>query len=240
MKKLFYTTLCMLTPVLSFCQFNSSIDLAGGLDYSYRHLSTSETDEIYRTIFEIRQQEQAKTGVRFGFNYNKRLAKNLVFKTGLRYASKGYKSEKKGGLRYESEYATGVYVLDPSLVHEYQYVYNYWFLELPLAVRFELSKKKFSPYIETGLSPSLYLTNNVTRKTNVGSQTMFNGTAEKDFNKIHLAGFLAVGANYTIKDKLQFFAQPNFTYHLTQLRNSSIHEYLYNFGIEIGVRRKLK
>ncbi|MCB0652842.1 MAG: outer membrane beta-barrel protein, partial [Saprospiraceae bacterium] len=152
MKKLFYTTLCMLIPVLSFCQFNSSIDLAVGLDYSYRNLSTSETDEIHNTIIEIRKQERAKTGLRFGFNYNKRLAKKLVFKTGLRYASKGYKSEKKGGLRYESEYATGVYVLDPSLVHEYQYVYNYWFLELPLAVRFELSKKKFSPYIETGLS----------------------------------------------------------------------------------------
>ena len=87
----------MLIPVLSFSQFTSSIDLAGELDYSYRHLSTSETDEIYRTIFEIRQQEQAKTGVRFGFNYNKRLAKNLVFKTGISWVKK--KGDTKRGSR---------------------------------------------------------------------------------------------------------------------------------------------
>jgi len=233
--------LLLTVPFVSFGQTNSTLDLVAGLEYSYRGLSTSSKDEIVIGIMEKRNdKETGKLNWRAGFNYNRRLSNRFHLKTGIRLASVGYKGEKKTGLRYASEFVTpDLWVPDPSLPHEVQFIYDYWFVEIPLVGRYELTNKKIAPFLELGIAPSAYVTTRTKTVTDLGTDVNFqDGVEAFNFNRFHLVGIFSVGVNFSVSEKVQLFGQPTLRYHLTQLADAAIEEHLFNYGIEIGARRK--
>ena len=233
--------LVLVFPFPAFSQTNASIDLVAGLEYSYRSLSTSSKDEIVAGILEGRNdKESGKLNWRAGFNYNRRLSNRFHLKSGLRLASVGYNGEKRTGLRYASEFVTpDLWVPDPSLPHEVQFIYDYWFIEIPIAGRFEFTNRKIAPFLELGIAPSVYVTTRTKIVTDLGTDVNFdNGVDAFDFHQFHLVGFVSFGVNFSINERMQLFGQPTFRYHLTKLVDAAIEEHLFNYGIEIGVRRK--
>ena len=242
MKVKLTTILILIIPMFGFGQISQSIDIVSGIEYSYRNLTTSSEDEIVTKILESRDNEESgKFNWRIGFNYNRRLTNKLFLRTGLRLASVGYKGEKRTGLRWGSEYdGMGGWVPDPNLPHEIQLIYDYWFAEIPIAGRFELNEKKLAQFFELGISPSIYLTTRTKSATDIGTDAEFQNDAIHDFNKVHIVGFVSFGLNYSINEKYQFFGQPILRYHFTKLADRPIAEYLFNYGIEIGIRRKIK
>ena len=234
MKTKFIIILILLIPVFGFSQINQSFDFVSGIEYSYRNLTTSSEDKSVKWILESRDNEESgKLNWRVGFNYNRRLTDKIFLRTGLRLASVGYKGEKIV-LRWGSDDT------DPNLPHEIQFVYDYWFAEIPIAGRFEMNRKKISPFFELGISPSIYLIQRTKTITDIKTETQFQNNNIDGFKKVHIVGFISFGVNYTINDKFQLFGQPIFRYHLTELVDAPIVEHLFNYGIEIGIRRKLK
>lgn len=242
MKTTLIATLVLIIPFLGFSQINQSIDVIGGMDYSYRSLSASGEDATSMGIIEIRDNiEIGNVSWRVGFNYNLRLTNKVFLKTGLRFASVGYKEKKRTGLRWGSEYdGEGGWIPDPSLPHEIQLVDDYWFTEIPIVARYEINQKKLSPFFELGISPTIFLAARLRRKNDIGSDTEFLNTEVHRFNRFHLVGFISFGLNYSLNDNYQLFGQPAFRYHFTDLVDNPIGERLYNFGIEVGVRRVLR
>lgn len=240
MKSHLIQLLIVLIPTVSMSQMNSSIDFILGLENSYRSLKTA-SDEI--TILDLvafrEEKEFHKLNWRIGINYNKRLTNNLLLKSGIRLASVGYKNEKQTDLRWPSEIGPNGYMFDPSLPHEIQFSYDYWFLEIPLCVRFEFSQKKISPFVEIGVSPSVYLFTRTKSDTDIGSEVTYRRGGTSDYNNMHIVGFGSIGANYEINEKIQLFGQALYRYHFTSLVDAPIEENLYNYGVEIGIRRKL-
>ena len=241
MKTRTFAVLILLIPVFGFSQINSSIDFIAGADYSYRHLNTSSEDAIIVGIMDSRnERETAKLNWRVGFNYNKRLTSKLFVKAGLRWASLGYSKQKRTGLTWGSEFdGMGGYTPDPNLPHEIQLIHDYWFIELPIAGRFEFSAKKFTPFVEAGIAPSLYLTTRTRQKTDIGNSVEYNNGEAHNFNTLHLVSIISFGANYALNNNFQLFGQPTFRYHFTKLADAPIGEYLFNIGIELGIRRTL-
>jgi len=244
MKTTHFFFLLLLIPFLSFGQKNQSIDFVGGFDYTYRTLDTDSQEEIFVNLVEDRNgDEAARANWRVGVNYNKKLTKSIFLKTGLRLASKGYKGETQGGLRWGSQH-DGMGGFDPdadpeSGFEEVQINTNYWFLSIPIAARFEFNEKKWSPFVEVGLVPSIYL---VTRNQQIAeeeSSTMSFNEIPAGLNRIHFVGFASFGLNYTLNEKLQLFGQPSFRYHITTLADAPLDEHLYSVGIELGVRKRL-
>lgn len=228
-------------PFLAFGQTNSSVDFVTGMEYSYRGLSTSSKDEIVIGIMENRNdKETGKLNWRAGFNYNRRLSNRFHLKTGIRLASVGYEGEKKTGLRYASEFVTPeLWVPDPSLPHEVQFIYDYWFVEIPLVGRFECTNKKIAPFLELGIAPAVYVTTRTKIVTDLGTDVSFNnGVDAFDFYRFHLVGIFSIGVSFSVSERMQLFGQPTLRYHLTQLVDAPIEEHLFNYGIEIGARRK--
>jgi len=238
----FLVILILIIPFLGFCQINQSIDFVNGIEYSYRNLATSSQDEIMRVIVESRDQtETGKLNWQIGFNYNQRLTNRIFLRTGLRLASVGYKGEKNTDLRWPSEHdGNGGWVADPTLPRESQLIYDYWFVEMPIVGRFEMTKKKLSPFIELGILPSYYMTTRTTQKTDIGTDSQFENGDVHNFNRVHFVGFLSFGMNYSLNDNLQFFGQPAFRYHFTKLADAPIAEYLFNCGIEFGIRNRIQ
>ena len=125
------------------------------------------------------------------------------------------------------------------LPHSLQLSRDYWFIEIPVAARFEFSNKKFSPFIELGVSPSVYLTTRTKTVTDIGTDVTYQKGGTADYNNMHLVGFTSFGVNYSLNDKFQLFGQGIYRYHFTKLVDAPISEHLYNYGLEVGVRRRL-
>lgn len=237
MKVKFFVTLISIIPIFGFSQINQSIDFISGIEYSYRNLTTSSEDEIVVGILENRDnKESGKLNWRIGFNYNLRLTNKIFFRTGLRLASIGYKGEKKTLIWPSIPNGMGGYI--PPDVDEMQLVYDYWFTEIPIAGRYEINQGKLTPFFELGISPSIYMTTRTTSIINNKTDSDFQN--DNIFKKVHIVGFISFGLNYSFNDKFQIFGQPTLRYHVTKLVDAPIGEYLYNYGVEIGLRRKLK
>ena len=174
-------------------------------------------------------------------NYNKQLTKRFYLKTGLRAINISYESDKVTGLVWGSEIEAGIAagtgpIFDPTLPHEIQFFYDNWFLEIPIIGRYEFSDSRWSPSVEVGISPNLYLNSTIEEKTDIGERT-YEGN---NINKIQLVASVSFGVNYLLNDNLQFFGQPIFRYHLSKLGDASLNEHLYNVGVEVGVRKRIK
>lgn len=244
MKQLIFTFLAFF-PIVAFGQFKSSVDLVGGVEFAYRTLNSEPTDGVPTGLIEsTRERETAKVGFRFGFNYNQRVSKKIFLKSGLRIVNIGYSSGKITGLRWGSEinFTDGVFMIepDPNLPHEVEFFYEYWFLEIPIVGRYEFNEKRFAPFIEVGISPHIYLDSRTKQKTDLGDSSYQNTQVGDNFNKIQLVGSVSFGFNYAATESLQLFGQPIFRYHLTKTVDSPIKEHLYNVGIEVGLRKRLK
>lgn len=225
--KLILLFLCL--PFLGIGQFSSSLDVIIGSEYSYRHLlTTSSEDSGVQFTIDRKDLESPKYNWRFGVNYNKKLSQKFYLKTGLRLARGGYVLNQFYALQYGTQH-DGQGGFDPNAptleeFNDLNISYNYLFVEIPIVGRYQLSEKKWSPFIEFGVSPMISL-----EKSNL-----------RTYNKFHLASNLSVGVNYTPFEKVQFFAQPIFRYHFTNLVDDTpIKEHLYNYGLEFGARWKI-
>ncbi len=236
-----------LLPLFCISQINTSIDFVGGIDYSYRNMKTvknsSFSDSLIVRLFD--EDEIGKTNFRIGFNFNKRISKNTFFKTGIRFVSTGYQRKYDANeFRWGNQQTGGVFNPDlpgdlPTLS---KLIYNYTFIEIPLVVRYEFSQKKFTPFVELGVAPSLFLKGRTKFVDNDGKvQTNEYDPVITDFSQINFVGVLSFGGNFNVNEGLQFFVQPAFRYHFTRLfKEGSVKEFLWNAGLEIGIRKRLK
>lgn len=225
-----------LIPFTLLAQTNTSIDLVGGIDISYRTLSQNGNDFANTEIIDGRNDEEdSDVAFRFGFNYNKRLTQKVIFKTGIRYMSEGY-------TRYKSFDGTSWPSGDPVNNGFSEFKYNYRFIEIPLMARIELNQNKLSPYIEFGFSPSVYINTrqvNDNSLTGKSTDTYRDPNTSSEMNKLQFVGVVAFGANYQLNESIQLFGQPTFRYHFTKLAATPVREHLFNYGIEFGARKFL-
>lgn len=214
-------------PFLTIGQTISHIGVMGGLDFTYRVLN----NKYYNN-------EIGKLNYRFGVNYDLKISKRFWLETGLRFSSLGYNTKKKF-LMYGGEYDvnTGIWSPDPSLPHEFQIGNDYFFLEIPINLKYQLGKNKWNPFLLIGISPNIYLTTKTTEITELYTKSYTDRSPL--IKNITYSVNIGFGFDYSLSEKYQLFVQPSFRYHFTKLNNGYKAEYLYSYGIELGVKKKL-
>lgn len=224
MKIITTSIIVVLISTFSFGQLTSSVDILVGLDQSYRSINDGgSATELARNDFEI-----PKLNYHIGLNYNKLIVSKLNFKTGLRFVSMGYKTEKRDLL-----FPTGE-------VSSIQFVYDYLFLEIPLGIRYQfVDETVFSPYLELGFSPTIYLTNRAAQIQDGEERIYERIPLMKDFNTFQLSANVAAGVNYSHSAETDFFLQFNYRSHLSNLVTGDLMEKLNAYGIELGLRRSM-
>jgi hypothetical protein len=224
-------------PVVGFGQFKSSIDFVGGIGYSYRLLDSKATAASLSPRFENREKEVGKISHRYGMNFNHRISYNIYFKTGVRYAKVGYKSEVKKFL-FANDLQNDIASGDTGFfsIRDFQENYSYTFWEIPLMIRYEFKNQHFTPFFEIGLSPNFYVNTKTQQLLDEETFGTFTNETSDNISTISMVGSLSFGLNYPLNRHFQLFTQPIIRYHLTNFTKNIEQENLYNFGIEIGVR----
>jgi hypothetical protein len=242
-------------PFISFGQAKQSIDIIGGLDFYQTSGADGDDIEILEgflsgrllgeedldTLRALNGSQKGKFNWRVGINYNRRITGKLFVKSGLRVASLGFDKIVRTGLISITVDPDNLETsLGSSSVPSVNFTNNYWFLEIPVAIRIELGEKKFSSFFELGLSPTIYLTNRKNQESELDSRRFVDDQSHFDFfNQVHWVGFASFGFNYNLGEKLQIFAQPIFRYSITNLAEGNIiEERLFTAGLELGLRKK--
>ena len=236
MKYKLATLLFLTFTSLMYAQHNSSIDFVGSLDYSFRFFNYSGDDDLWASFAEDRNvKEEVKSNWRYGLNYNKRLKNNLFLKTGLRLGSVVY-----------NEHVTSIVDIDNQegpvtveLHRDLQFIYNYIFIEIPVMARWEWNANNWSPYIEAGLSPHIYLTNRERQIVDIENEVYWSRNGDGNIHNFQFVASLSFGLNYQLNHNLQIFAQPVGRYHITSLGKGPVKERLWSVGLEVGVRKGL-
>jgi hypothetical protein len=221
----------LLLPFFGYSQKNS-IDLIGSFDLSYRALISQ--DFLGDSFIAEREGEVPKLNWRAGFNFNQRLSEKWFLKTGLRFASVGYRSAKKE-LRFGDQH-DGSGGFDETSTRIQQLTIDYFFLEVPIMIRYEWKQEKWSPFFEGGISSSYYLVTRLTTSIDDDDTTRLDNQSDAAI-PIYFVANASLGMNYNISEQWQAFGQSIFRFHLNPISNEVIKEYLYSLGLEMGIRR---
>jgi hypothetical protein len=215
-------------PILAIGQIKSSIALMGGMDYTYRFLNNPPLD------FEL-----GTYNLTSGLNVERQFSKNYWVQIGVRYSTLGTQI-KHVNLTWPSEYeGGGGYKFDPTLPHKLQLIINHSFIELPIGLKYAFDKKsKLTPYLLTSFSPNIYLSTKTTQITEFTTKIFTEKSPQ--IHKITLSINIGFGTDYSIGKNYMLFAQSSFHYHFTKLTDGPIGEYLYSYGMELGIRYGFK
>jgi len=222
---LFYLTFL---PILATGQIKSSIAVMGGMDYTYRFLNNPPLD------FEL-----GTYNLTTGLNVERHISKNYWVQIGVRYSTLGTQI-KHVNLTWPSEYeGGGGYKFDPTLPHKLQLIINHSFIELPIGVKYVFNKKSnLTPYLLISFSPNIYLSTKTTQITEFATKIFTE--RNQQIHKITLSINAGIGADYSIGKNYMLFAQSSFHCHFTKLADGPIGEYLYSYGLELGIRKGFK
>jgi hypothetical protein len=225
-------------PILLHSQSKSSLDFVLGVDYAYRSLNlvdaTVEPDDDLLNFLTLNNRafEKGKINARFGLNYSQKITEKLLVKSGLRLAEVGYLLEKRRVVPFGGD------PLSPVISKK---VLSYYFLEIPLAIRYNFAREKLSFFVEAGMSPNFLLT---TRLRDVFDREVTNDNVNvntEGVKRLQWVGSLSAGINYDLNESWQLFGQPIVRYHLTSTTEKSfLKQNLYSLGVELGVRKLLK
>lgn len=232
----------LLLPIVGLGQGTSSFDFIVGVENSHRYnLNSNRFNSISLEVnsYGARSEyELKKKGWRIGFNYNRTLFESWQLKLGFRIANGGFLGPQLNDVELQVQQA-GVSgsSAGPVLVDRFQKRYNFYFLEIPLAARYEFNDAKFSPFVEYGIAPNILIGSQVTEITNNSKKNV----QMEDLTRVHMVAFISAGFNFHYNEGGTIFFQPIYRYHFTTLQvNSSWEDHLYNFGFELGLRRILE
>ncbi len=197
--------------------------------YGYRKL---KADAESNDIKQIRDTlEVARFGYTAGINVKYRFNNKIGIETGILYSDKGEKTKRTS---FED-------VPSGQKVIYYTYKYHYHYLDIPLKVNYYFFTGKVKLYVTAGISTNIFI-NKKTTLLKGHDKTDWEKTNSKTttgFNRFNFALLAGAGINYKISDKLNLKAEPMYSRSLTSIINAPVKEYLYSYGLSIGIYRKL-
>lgn len=118
--------------------------------------------------------------------------------------------------------------------------YQYFYIDIPIKVNFNLLTKRAKLYITAGISPNIF----IIQKTNSLLQyddghTKKETQTAQDFSIINLTVIGGIGFSYDITEHLYIKIEPTYRRSVTSIIDAPIKGYLYSVGLNTGFYYKL-
>jgi len=120
-----------------------------------------------------------------------------------------------------------------------EFKYGYQLIEMPLGLRYTLTKNTCEPFFELGVSSNFYWRTMVRKKRH--NQRGFSKAIvnEKQIKKLNYIGFFSMGGNINLTKHFSAYSQLIARYQFNSLRESEVVEKIISLGLEFGIRRYL-
>lgn len=220
-------------------KISNSIDLILGGDFGFRIIDQKNNSQAAIQEYENRSKlETYKINYRIGLNYIHGISKMFSIKTGVRLSNPGFS-------------VLGVEEIDPNQnintvekqISRNQegstFKYGYQLVEIPLGLRYTLTKSTCEPFFELGVATNVYWRTKVSRQKFTQRGNGHQIVNEKEINRLNFIGFLSIGGNINFTQNISGFTQLIARYQLDNFRESALSEKIVSLGLEFGVRRYL-
>jgi len=236
-----YISLFLFSLLGTFChgQKSSSVDFIAGAGTAYLSLDKEYQEQMNTLLFDGRDGASRFLNWKLGINYNKQIKNHLFIKTGIRLESIGFKDERFKDLRWPSEHdGNGGFMLSPDLNHDIQNAAYFWYIGLPVHLRYELEKNKIQPFFEIGLAAKYFALYRVKKETEIKNFYPFSFSEKQNTaNTFHMTANASAGFNYNLSEQVQIFTQLQICSPFIKILDLYEDFFLLTTGIEIGFRK---
>ena len=218
-------------------KISNSIDLILGVDIGFRVIDTKNSSPESRAEYENRSNfETYKANYRFGLNYLHGISERLSIKSGIRLSNPGFSISGVEDIDIHQSLNT-IEKQKNNNLGGFIYNYGYQLFEVPLGLRYTLTKNSCEPFFELGISNNLYWRTKIIRKKVGRGGYSTTVLKESEINRLNFVGFLSTGGNINLSQDFSLFSQLIARYQLNNLRKSELSERIVSIGLEFGVRR---
>jgi len=203
-------------------------------NYCYRSLQNNDGSSIGSSIIALRNNnEKAKFGYTAGLDLRYNFSKHIAIETGIQYSNTGYQYDIFASVltfsdpidpRYGFVYpGTGVSLPE-------KFVYNYFYLDIPVRFIFIAGEKKIRFSGSVGLITDIFLKATV---TSVGGTSRITYDEPYAYKPINISPMISLGFDYRISNKINVSAEPTFRYGLLKIIDEPVTGYLWNAGLNL-------
>lgn len=212
----------------SYNKLSNSLDLVIGADFGYRTINMDPAFGEFLFQQENRAKlERPQANYRIGLNYIQGLSSSWALKTGIRYATAGFNISSVEAFDISQD----INLIDKNFsVLGSDYKYNYRFIEIPVGLRYVFNKSFCDPFIEFGIATNIY------QHTQIFQDGNRELTKKESINKFNYFGYLSLGGDFEINDRLRGFTQLMGRYQFNKLRKGPLEERAVSLGLETGLR----
>lgn len=216
--------------VLEFRRVQIGINLSP--DICYRTLSSDENGTPYDYVLQHRNEmEIPQFGYTAGLNICYNITRSFGVETGIQYANRGYRTEPQGVQAIDP-----VIPLDPFIPQRIRYIYDWYYMDIPLRVNLALGKRKLRLLTSVGVTTNVLV---AATQTNVAEfadrTTRETKPSVYDYNTINISPTISVGMDYRVCGRMNLRVEPTFRYGVLQIIDAPITGHLYSGGLNVGV-----
>lgn len=208
-------------------------------DYCFRMLKNNDGSSTSEAILKLRNSnERQKLGYSAGLNFIFNLRKKIGIEIGVQYSNKGYQT-KMQDLTFAS-------MIDPRHGFVYntsgptptrgKFIYNDYYLDIPLKVNFIFGKKKIRFITSAGATTNVFIKETTTSVLEYedGSHTRKTSSSTYDYNQFNISPLISVGIDWKLNEKNNLRIEPTFRYGVLKIIDAPLTGYLWNAGLNIG------
>ncbi len=208
-------------------------------DYCFRTLKNNDGSSSSDFVLKWRNENETSklgytTGLKIIFNLNK----NIGIGAGIQYSNKGYQINMQD-LTYGSmvDPRTGfAYNTPGSKITSAKFIYNYYYIDVPLNVNFSFGKKKIRFVTSAGFSTNVFI-----KETTTSIFEYDNGAHDKNtqpttytYNTVNVSPFVSAGIDWRFSSRNNFRIEPTIRYGVLKIIKAPVTGYLWNAGLNIS------
>jgi hypothetical protein len=222
---------------IKYSRFSAGITVSP--DICYRTLKNTNGSSINEFIIDMRDEREIPiVGYSAGINICYNITPSIGIETGIALANRGYKTEKTDlnfGDQIDPRYGF-TYTNTGSGGPTGQFIYDYYYFDIPLKVNFKVGKGR--TYFISSLGFALNILSKATVTSvvdgNNGSSITESYTSQFNYEKIGVSAIASAGAGYKLNSRITFRAEPTFRYGLTDIIDAPITANLWSGGFSIS------
>lgn len=230
---IFFILFCFISELYSQYSFKRPKGTYGvvfGFDLGMRLISGNEGVDVRNlTGFDGVRNESANLSFRLGFDYSRFLGNSIYLKSGVRVLNPSYRTIQLFSI--DEEFRAELKAAD--LTRKRLYTQKYYFLEVPLHIRYVYTFRNCRSFVETGITTQYYL-GTILSTNRAGNEEVHK--LREDIFPLYFSGVLAIGAEYELKNGIPVFIQLITRYQINSIQKGMASERLISLGIEAGTR----